>query len=292
MTSFEARQAYSIENLIMNNETNFCEFTVLMAVYKGDDSSLFSKALQSVFENTLPPKKVIVVADGILTVEIEAVLESFLHQKELLVIRSACNQGLAHALNMGLNSVKTEFTVRADSDDFNYPNRFQKLLSKLEAGYDLVGSHIIEVDRFGNKLAARNVPLNQEDITSFARKRNPFNHMAVGFRTKCVLSVGGYPKIHLKEDYALWVTLISNNYRVCNINEILVTATTGKDMYRRRGGFKYALAEIDIQIHLARSRLKSPLSAFLDGVLRSLIFLAPSSFREFVYINFLRTKVK
>jgi hypothetical protein len=158
----------------------------------------------------------------------------------------------------------------------------------LAEGFDVVGSAILEVDKNGKKIAIRRLPMDQISITSFARKRNPFNHMSVGFRTKTIVDAGYYPAIHLKEDYALWATLIANGAKFYNLDEILVNATTGRDFYRRRGGLKYALAEIDMQRHLMRVGLKSFTAAFFDGFLRAFIFLMPSAFRELIYLKLLR----
>jgi glycosyltransferase involved in cell wall biosynthesis len=274
----------------MDNNEAMNDFTVLMAVYGKDDPSLLRMAINSVFSNSLCPKKLIVVADGPLNSDLDEILSLFIGRENFFVIRSERNIGLAGALNIGLNCIETKYTIRADSDDFNYPDRFSRLISTLEYGYDLVGSSILEVDKQGNKLAVRKPPLAQREILLFARKRNPFNHMTVGFRTSTVLNAGGYPSIYLKEDYALWVTLLEKKARVCNIGEILVNATTGKDMYRRRGGFKYAIAEVDMQIHLVRVGMKGPLSALIDGLFRSMVFLAPRRIREFVYLKFLRLK--
>ena len=270
----------------------YSDFTVLMAVYHKDDPSLFLMAINSVFSNSLPPAKFIVVADGPLNHELDRILNLFLTRSDFCLIRLEDNVGLAGALNIGLKYVKTKYTVRADSDDFNYPNRFSILISTLESGFDLAGSSILEADKHGNKIAVRKMPSTHNEIIKFASRRNPFNHMSVGFRTKEVLDALGYPSIYLREDYALWAKLISRNIRVCNIDQILVRATTGSDMYRRRGGLKYTLGEIELQIHLVSNGLKSPLMGFFDGVLRGLVFIAPNCVREYFYINFLRLKIK
>jgi len=94
----------------------------------------------------------------------------------------------------------------------------------------------------------------------------------------------------LKEDYALWAKLLAQNCKACNLSTILVDATAGREMFRRRGGVAYSIAEVDLQKHLIKCGLKSPASAFFDGILRSLIFLAPNFLREIFYLKLLRTK--
>lgn len=266
------------------------DFSVLLAVYKKDDPFLFRNALTSVYGNSLQPQELVVVADGELTEDLLSIIDEFSANHSLRLIQLPLNVGLANALNAGLSTIQTKYTVRADADDFNHPSRFALLVEKLREGFDLVGSAIREVDKAGAEVAYRSCPLTENEIRHFVRKRNPFNHMTVGFRTAAVSEAGGYPSIHLKEDYALWATLLANGCRICNLGAVLVDATAGTEMFQRRGGLRYAMAEVDLQRHLVRCRLKSPLNALVDGALRSMIFLAPNSVREFVYLKFLRAQ--
>lgn len=264
------------------------DFSVLLAVYKKDDPHLLGTALGSIFANSLQPAAVIVVADGELTDELQRVIQRYSVHPQLNLLQLPTNVGLARALNAGLQSIKTPFTVRADADDFNHPDRFEHLIAKLEQGFDLVGSAIREVDKSGQFVAIRSCPSTETEILQFIRKRSPFNHMSVAFRTEIVRAAGGYPFIHLKEDYALWASLVSRGAKSCNLESMLVDATAGTEMFQRRGGVKYALSEIDLQRHLVKCGLKSPFSALVDGTMRSAIFLAPNAVREFVYLKFLR----
>lgn len=281
---------HHINQSLIENMHSSLKFSVLLAVYKKDDPLLLENALNSIFNNSLLPKELVVVADGELTDVISAVIKKFSMIYPMRLIALPRNLGLAKALNFGLKEIHTEYTIRADADDFNYPDRFKLLITRLSEGYDLVGSAIREIDKMGAEVAFRNCPLTEDEIIHFIRKRNPFNHMTVGFRTAAVLEAGGYPSIHLKEDYALWASLLANGCRVCNLEVVLVDATAGTEMFKRRGGLRYAIAEIDLQRHLVKCKLKSGFSALIDGALRAMIFLAPNAVRQFVYLNFLRNQ--
>lgn len=267
-------------------------FAVLMAVYRRDDPSLFARALASVFDNTLQPSEVWVVVDGPITSELDEVLLHFqaAHPDLLRIVRLEENRGLAHALNAGLDRIKLPWIVRADADDFNLPHRFVALakLLRTRPELDLMSSAILEVAPTGEKIAIRAVPETESEIYRFARSRNPFNHMAVAYRREKVLEVGGYPAIHLKEDYALWCLMLAKKARVGNLKEILVHATAGLDMYRRRGGWKYARAEWVMQRLLVTCGLKSWWRAGMDGISRALVFLAPAAVRGLIYTRLLR----
>jgi hypothetical protein len=146
------------------------------------------------------------------------------------------------------------------------------------------------VDRAGMALAIRNVPLTEESIVRRLRSRNPFNHMTVAYRTAAVRGAGGYPDIHLKEDYGLWATMIARGARCRNLDDVLVHATTGRQMYRRRGGLKIARSEWDLQLHLYREQHTTALTAVTFGCLRAGACCVPATIRGWAYERLLRTK--
>lgn len=275
----------------MNAATFPGGFTVLMAVYCRDSPALFRMAVESVFANTLQPNAFILVVDGPVPIALEQEIASL---KDRFAITVHClpeNIGLAGALNEGLALVATEWVLRADADDYNLPHRFSAMAEALIASadsLDMFGSAIVEVDPDGTQLAIRRTVEDHKDIRRFASKRNPFNHMTVGMRAALARSAGGYPDVFLKEDYALWASLLKLNARTANLPDVLVRATTGRAMYGRRGGLKYALSEIHLQRHLVRCELKGYSAAVVDGLMRSAVFLVPSSLRAFVYTRFLR----
>lgn len=268
-------------------------FTVLMAVYQRDSVALFESAVRSVYANSISPDASVLVVDGPIPPPLQEGIDSLRKRFGLLVVYLPENVGLAAALNTGLRHVHTQWVVRADADDYNVPNRFAMLAEAISAdsSIDIIGGAIEEVDPDGNRLSVRRTVQEHEDIVQYAVHRNPFNHMTVAFRTELAVRCGGYPGIKLMEDYALWATLISLGARVANLRDVIVVATTGKDMYRRRGGMRYALSEIQLQRHLVRVGLKSIRMAVFHGMIRGSVFLMPSMVRGWIYERFLRKRV-
>jgi glycosyltransferase involved in cell wall biosynthesis len=267
-------------------------FAILMAVYEKDDVFLFSKALNSVYTNSVIPNEFILVVDGPISDVLANQITIFKHKYLINVIYLSRNMGLAHALNAGLKYVTTDWVVRADADDVNLPFRFEKQLRFMSDDFDLIGGAIQEVEKTGEKVAIRRPPLNEVEIRRFAKIRNPFNHMTIAFRKSLAERCGGYPHIYLKEDYALWALMLKQGARCINLHDILVEATAGRDMYRRRGGWRYAKAEIKMQRHLVECDIKSLPEAIFHGFLRGTIFLLPSFLRAWIFECFLRDKFK
>lgn len=265
--------------------------TVLMAVYQADDPDLFERALASVYANTLQPDEVLLVVDGPVPSSINGTIDRYVQERGLTVLRLATNGGLANALNKGLKRIQTVWVARADADDFNMPERFERQARAIAEGgsIDIVGGNILEVERNGTVLAERRVPPDHARIVRYARTRCPFNHMTVVYRHAMVMAVGGYPTL-AKEDYGLWASLLAYGCRAANVPEILVEATAGREMYRRRGGLRYARAEFELQRFLVGKGLKSPLAAVAHGMSRAAVFVLPNRIRGLLYERLLRRR--
>jgi glycosyltransferase involved in cell wall biosynthesis len=268
-------------------------FSVLMAVYGRDDVQLFEKAVDSVFGNTIQPDEFVLVVDGPVPELLAHTIRRIVGNQGVRPVWLPENVGLAKALNRGLQEVRTEWIARADADDVNLSDRFWKqadAISSLSGEVDLLGGFITEVDRNDVPIAVRAVPLTRERIVRRLTTRNPFNHMTVAYRTAAALSVGGYPDIHLKEDYGLWASMIANGARCLNLPDVLVRATTGRAMYKRRGGLKHAHSEVALQRHLYRLGQAGLASAIGVGAVRAAASCVPSGLRGWLYEAVLRKR--
>lgn len=267
------------------------KFSVLMAVYKKDDPDLFLKALESVFSNSLIPNEFVLVADGMLTCELYSIIDSFRNKQFFKVIQLENNMGLATALNEGMRHITYEWVFRADSDDHNLKDRFFSLASVIADSkfkLSIIGSYVSEHDKNGKYLSLKKVPTDYNSIVKYISIRNPFNHMSVAFTKSAFNTVGGYPNVYLKEDYALWILMLGNNLRGINIPLPLVEATTGDNFYVRRSGWRSAISELIIYKLLFRNGFASSPLTFFVFLCRFLILILPSFMIKIVYIFFLR----
>ena len=67
------------------------------------------------------------------------------------------------------------------------------------------------------------------------------------FKKSAVIAAGGYKTFHLFEDYYLWVRMLVNGSKFYNIQESLLYFRLSPDMFKRRGGFKYAISEVKFE---------------------------------------------
>jgi glycosyltransferase involved in cell wall biosynthesis len=267
-------------------------FTVLMSVYGRERPSALDAALQSLARQTVSPAEVLLVKDGPLGPELDAVVDRYMRELPLVTHALPVNVGLTRALNEGLHRVRQPWVMRFDSDDICVPHRVESQREMaLNSRLSLFGAQILEFDNSPSEARrSRLVPTTHSEILVKGLLRNPFNHMTVCYRRDLALAVGGYPEIPFMEDYGLWMRMLAQGIEVANSHESLVFARIGNGMIARRGGLGYARSEWMLQRHMVALGLKSRPRAVWDGCRRSAVFLTPPSVRSVVYEHFLRAR--
>lgn len=220
------------------------KFSVLMSLYVKEKPAYLKECMESVLNQTALPDQIVIVKDGPLTEELDAVLDEYVSKNPDLytVVPLPTNRGLGLALAEGLLHCENELVARMDTDDVCRKDRFAIQLAAFEADptLDICGSHIVEFEEtIEQSVAARTVPLTDADIKEYQKRRDSFNHMTVMYKKSKVLEAGNYQSCMLMEDTYLWVRMILAGAVCRNIDDSLVYARIGKDMYERRGGFAY-----------------------------------------------------
>lgn len=226
------------------------KFSVLMSVYYKEKPEFFRVALESVANQTLKADEVVIIKDGTLTPELDKIVDEFTGKLPIKVVELEKNGGLGNALRIGVEMCSYAIIARMDSDDICRPYRFEKQIKFLNKHpeIDVVGCWISEFEgEPENIYASRQLPCENDDITVFAKKRNPFNHMTVMYRKQSVINAGNYTHHMYFEDYNLWVRMIMNGARFANIPDELVNVRAGINMVSRRSGLKYARNEYRLQ---------------------------------------------
>jgi glycosyltransferase involved in cell wall biosynthesis len=222
------------------------KFSVLMSLYEKEKVEYFRQCMDSVLGQTALPDQIVIVKDGPLTDELEAALGEYVSRDPELytIVPLETNRGLGLALAEGILHCRNELVARMDTDDVCRPDRFELQLAEFckNPELDICGSHITEFEGdIGNAVATRKVPLTDEDIKEYQKRRDSFNHMTVMYKKSKVLAAGNYQSCMLMEDTYLWVNMILVGICAVNIDDSLVYARVGKDMFDRRGGFSYFL---------------------------------------------------
>ncbi len=255
------------------------KFSVLISVYNKERPEFLNAALESIWNNqTLRPSEIVLVEDGILTPDLEKVIEKFGTIAPLKILKLDRNDGLGYALAKGLNLCSNELIARMDSDDIAAPHRFEKQLKYMtdHPEIDISGTNIGEFHESVDKISSyRKLPYRSDDILHFAKKRNPLNHVTVIFRKTSIIKAGGYRPFHGYEDYYLWIRMIQNGSLIGNIPENLVFARIGNNMFARRRGIKLFSQELRLLKEMRRIQFITQAEYYKNLFFRALPRLFP-----------------
>ena len=233
--------------------SNSLKFVALASVYSGEKPHLFSKAINSVINQT-HPVPIALVIDGPLTLDLEKKINEYSDSFEH-VFRLDSQVGLGRALQFAIEKLQStyDYVIRFDTDDENLPERFSKTINKInEEKLDLVSAHLNEFSSVNacEHIGYRRVPVGNKKILDSIHKRNPFNHPAVAFRISHALDAGGYRHMPFFEDWYLWARMIKQGAYCGNIDEVLVNFNGGISAMSRRRGARYAINEINFFFNL------------------------------------------
>lgn len=267
-------------------------FSVLLSIYHKEQPIHLQQSLDSLFAQTLPPSEVILVKDGLLTLELDQIIMEYVQKYPVIkVIPLTQNGGLGKALNEGLKHCSYDLVARMDTDDIAKPMRFEKQVEVFQKhpDIDICSAWIDEFEGdVSHVMSCRKLPEYHEDIARYAKSRCPLNHPVVMFRKEAVLNAGGYLHYPLLEDYYLWIRMLMNGCRFYNIQESLLYFRTSPDMFKRRGGWSYAMNEIRFQLMLKRIGFTSISQCAKNIMIRFIVRLTPNSVRQLIYRHILR----
>ena len=220
------------------------QLSVLMSLYIKEKPEYAKACFESLLRQTVQADEWVIVEDGPLSEEMYSLLDKYQEEYPGLIKRVSIdkNQGLGLALRAGVPECRNELIARMDTDDIAREDRFEKQLAEFEKNpkLDICGSNIDEFENDPkNIVAKRSVPPLHEDIVKYQKKRDAFNHMTVMYKKQAVLNAGNYQSCPLMEDTYLWARMIMNGVHCINIQEPLVYARIGHDMFERRGGWQY-----------------------------------------------------
>lgn len=262
----------------MNNQN----FTVLMPVYYGDSLESFRYAFASITtKQNISPTQVVITIDGPLKEDLDRFIRRLDKEEEITCVRSSVNNGLAVALNKGLEQCRYDIVARMDSDDVAYPTRFEKQLKLIESN-DLISSNLAEFSESIDKVESYRKAMTKELISQKYWLRNPFNHPSVMFRKSAVLNAGGYIHMPFFEDWYLWIRMIAQGARCDNVNEPLVYFKSDSRQLNRRRGLSYLKHEIHFVRTLKRQKYISSIQLFTRVTISIVFRLLPMRVFKFI----------
>ena len=265
-------------------------FSVSMCVYGGDNPEFFDAAVESVVRQSVPPAEIVLTVDGPIPHTIQAVIDKYrstLKEISFRVIYLERNMGHGPARRTSFDHCTHRLIALMDADDLSLPERFRKQLDCFAADpeLDIVGGTIQEFVDVPEQVAGRRVvPLTDGEIKDYMKRRCPMNQVTVMFRKEAVAQAGGYLDWYCDEDYYLWIRMALAGKKFANLPDVLVHVRVGREMYSRRGGWKYFRSEARLQRLMLQKGIIGPGRYGLNVAQRlALQVLMPSRLRSFLF---------
>lgn len=145
--------------------------------------------------------------------------------KRMKVIKNNENKGLTKNLNTMIHQSKGKYIARMDGDDISLKDRLKNQFEYMQANPEtaVVGGQGILINESGEEISKVLVPIGHESILSRIFVMNQFFHPAMLIRKKALEKVHFYDEKYLKsQDYNLIFKLISEGYKVANLNEVVL----------------------------------------------------------------------
>lgn len=211
--------------------------SIISTTYDKEKADNLGYCLKAIFNQNRMPDRVVLVADGTLTLELYKVVDHYLfNYPEIFTFKETENKGNWHASNTAISLCDTDIIAKIDSDDILLPDYTQRILNEFENNdTDICGVYIEEFDtETGEAKSVKKTPETDEEIREFAKTRNPFNNPGIAFSKKLADEIEGYREMTRCEDYDFVVRMLMAGAKGKNIPEVLVRYRTSKDNMKRR----------------------------------------------------------
>jgi hypothetical protein len=111
--------------------------TVIMTAHK--DNPMMHKAVTSILDQSYTNLELLIIDDASAPEDV-AVYESFLHDSRVSILRMPENSGTYAGKNHGLKHANGEFITFMDSDDWQHPQKIEKIIARLDKDPDSIAA--------------------------------------------------------------------------------------------------------------------------------------------------------
>ncbi|MCF7807596.1 MAG: glycosyltransferase [Candidatus Marinimicrobia bacterium] len=212
--------------------------TVGIPYHQGTQPEHLRQSIESVLNQTLLPKRLILIQNGDVSEAIRAVAlsaSSDLVKIDHLFVEA---QGLPIALNESIRQTRTKYYARMDSDDIAMPERFALQYNFLESNPDIsiLGGWAREfsTEEGPAQGSLKEMPTDKNLMHEWFHYRNPFIHSTIMFRMSIFRELGYYDeRFTTDQDLQLWGRAIKHGTGIANIPEALIYFRTDNMLAKR-----------------------------------------------------------
>ncbi len=201
--------------------------TVLLPFYQ--EGQELEIAINSMVQQTFPCWDLLLISNNGSKSGLEIARRWVASDKRIKLIEEP-RQGIAHALNAGLEMTGTDYVARMDADDQAMPERLQEQVMYLDThpDVDVVSSQaIFQSEIHGSKgfslfVDWQNSVISPEDHFMMRFIESPLSHPTAMFRRRLIDRYGPYTTRKVPEDYELWLRWMDKGVRFHKIPKPLL----------------------------------------------------------------------
>lgn len=270
----------------MNNDW---QIVVLMSVYKNDNPEHFHLSVESILKQTYQDFLLLIGVDGDIPDNLAEAIQAYNGNAKVKIFWFKENRGLTAVLNNLLDEgkkLRPTYYARMDADDISYTDRFEKQVRYMNENpeLDVIGGAIEEMEYDGTlNSKVIQYPLTHQECFDFFATRNPLAHPAVMFRASFFDKVTSYNANYKKnQDTELWYRAFKAGCKFGNLKDVVLTFRVSKDMYKRRGGVKFAKEVLKLRTEINKG-LGYGFKATLFGYAYFIMAISPGWIKKFAY---------
>ena len=211
----------------MSNGNTSPEVSVILPFFNAEKTLV--RSIQSILNQTFYGFELILVNNNS-TDNSYQIAMNFKDSDSRLVLLNEKKQGVAYAMNCGLNFSRGKYVARMDADDFAFPERLEKQLNflKLNPVIDFVGSEVTYISSLKNTASFKrfvdwtNSFHTSEEIEINRFIELPIVNPTIFFRRKVFEIHGGCLDGDFPEDYELQLRYINAGIKMAKIAEPLL----------------------------------------------------------------------
>lgn len=200
-----------------------CELSILMPVFD-TPAAYLAECWESIRAQTFREWELVLVDDGSRAAETIAEIDRIACDPRVVLIRLDENQGIAHALNVGLSRCRARLVARMDSDDKMMPTRLGRQFAYMQTHPDVtvLGTQMRGIKWETGELHSPTGHPRQVTDEFIQHQRDTskiwfLNHPTVMLRRHEVLKLGGYPNYRVAQDLGLWLKVVRAGLKVHNL---------------------------------------------------------------------------
>ena len=182
-----------------------------------NDGIYIMQALQSLYDQTLLPERIIIVDDGS-NIDTKKILSTINHPLVQVVYQE--NKGVSAARNHGINIAQTDYILNLDADDYYESTFIEKVVAILNQDKDIAAVSSYCRIFNDNKTVEIIKPLggNLKDFIVINNGR-----ASAMFRKQSWNAVGGFDEKMLEgyEDWEFWIAILKQGGTIYIIKEVL-----------------------------------------------------------------------